>query len=259
MVREVEITAASVEEAISDALEQLDATKDDVDIEVIKDVEKKIFGGSSNAVVKVSLKEKPTEQPMITSNGEDEVMEEEPIEDNNHDDMGGDSEDEKNYNESMKELSEEELDQVADATIETLRSILGYFGAGDADIDEYEGEDGELIMDIVGENLALLIGRYGKTLDSLQFIVSTIVSNKIGFRYPIVIDIEGYKQRKKQKIVTLAKSSAARAIRQKHEIHLRPMNPYERRIIHIALREDRRVTTQSEGSDIDRHIVIIPN
>ncbi len=147
---------------------------------------------------------------------------------------------------------------MADTTIEALRSVLGYFGADEAEIDEYEGEDGELILDIVGDNLAVLIGRHGKTLDSLQFLVSAMVSKKLGFRYPVVIDIEGYKQRRKQKIVSVAKSSAARAIRQKHEVSLRPMNPYERRIIHIALREDRRVMTSSEGIEPNRYVVIKP-
>lgn len=167
-------------------------------------------------------------------------------------------EEEKSFNKLGRELTEEELDQVADTTIEALRSILGYFGAENVEIDEYEGEDGELILDIVGDNLALLIGRHGKTLDSLQLLIAAIVSKKLGFRYPVIIDVEGYKQRRKQKIVSVAKSSAARAIRQRHEVRLRPMNPYERRIVHIALREDKRVVTLSEGNEPDRCVVIKP-
>lgn len=166
--------------------------------------------------------------------------------------------DEKNYNIVEQDLTEEELDLVADTTIEVLRMILKYFNAEDAEIDEYEGEEGELILDIVGSNLAPLIGRHGKTLDSLQFLISTIVSKKIGFRYPVVIDIEGYKQRRKQKIVGQAKATALKAIKQKREISMHPMNPYERRLIHVALKDERRVTTHSEGVEPDRCVIVRP-
>ncbi|MDR2493173.1 MAG: KH domain-containing protein [Coriobacteriales bacterium] len=160
--------------------------------------------------------------------------------------------------EHQKDLTEAELDNVADTAIESLRTILSFFDAGDCAIDEYEGDDGELILDVVGDDLAVLIGRYGKTLDALQYLVASIVNKKIGFRYPIVIDVEGYRNRKRQKLVTLAKSSAARCIRNKREVRLRPMTPSERRIIHIVLRDEKRVYTESEGEDPHRQIVIRP-
>jgi spoIIIJ-associated protein len=160
------------------------------------------------------------------------------------------------FNTKEQTLSEEELDQIADTAIEAIRKLLAYFDAEDAVIDEYEGDDGELILDIIGENLAILIGRHGKTLEAFQFVISSIVTKNIGYRYPVVVDIEGYKNRRKQKLQELAKSSAARAIRQKREVRLRPMTPYERRIIHITLRSDRRVVTRSEGDEPNRLIVI---
>jgi spoIIIJ-associated protein len=258
MKNEVVVTASSIEEAIEEALKQLNAQREDVEVEVLKEAEKKIFGGKTEAEVRVFLLEEEDEESSAF-NEEDEPEEKDEEASNENDDEGfHDDEDEKSYNRVEKELTEEELDTVADTTIEVLRSILGYFGAEEAEIDEYEGEEGELILDIVGDNLALLIGRHGKTLDSLQFLVSAIVSKKLGFRYPVVIDVEGYKQRRKQKIVSVAKSSAARAIRQKQEVKLRPMNPYERRIIHIALRDDRRVVTHSEGVEPERCVVIKP-
>jgi len=160
------------------------------------------------------------------------------------------------FNTKEQTLSEEELDQIADTAIEAIRKLLAYFDAEDAVIDEYEGDDGELILDIIGENLAILIGRHGKTLEAFQFVISSIVTKNVGYRYPVVVDIEGYKNRRKQKLQELAKSSAARAIRQKREVRLRPMTPYERRIIHITLRNDRRVATRSEGDEPNRLIVI---
>ncbi|MDR2035823.1 MAG: KH domain-containing protein [Coriobacteriales bacterium] len=188
----------------------------------------------------------------------EEALEEEAVE--NLDDEAAEegqeeAQDESTYSKSPA-LTDEELDQVADTAIETLWSILGFFDAKDASVDEYEGEEGELILDVVGGDLAVLIGRYGKTLDALQFLVASIVNKKIGFRYPIIVDIEGYRHRRRQKLETLAKSSAARCIRSRSDVRLRPMTPYERRIIHIILRNEKRVVTESEGEEPNRCIVV---
>ena len=153
-------------------------------------------------------------------------------------------------------LTEEELDHIADTAIDALQGILKYFDVGEVMIDEYEGDERELILDITGDNLAVLIGRHGKTLDALQFIVSAITTRVLGFRYPVVVDVEGYKNRQRQKIESLARSAASRADQQHKAIKLRPMTPYERRIVHIALRDDDRVETASEGSS--RHVVVLP-
>lgn len=155
-------------------------------------------------------------------------------------------------------LSEEELDAVADTAIAVLKDILKYFKTGEVTIDEYEGEEGELILDITGKDLAVLIGRHGKTLDALQFIVSAITVRKIGFRYPVVVDIEGYKNRQRQKLESIAHSAANRASGQQRSVKLRPMTPYERRLVHIALRDDARVETTSEGEGSSRHVVVVP-
>ncbi|MEE0846082.1 MAG: KH domain-containing protein [Eggerthellaceae bacterium] len=156
------------------------------------------------------------------------------------------------------EISEEELDRIADTAIAALQDILKHFDVGEVTIDEYEGDDGELILDITGDDLAVLIGRHGKTLDALQFVVSAITVRTMGFRYPVVIDVEGYKNRQRQKIEAIARSSANKAANQHRSVKLRPMTPYERRIVHIALRDDDRVETASEGEGSARHVVVIP-
>lgn len=156
------------------------------------------------------------------------------------------------------QLTDEELDSIADSAIEVLRNILEYFESDGAEINEYEGDEGELLLDVVGGDLAVLIGRRGHTLDSLQTLVSSIVHRKIGFRFPITIDVESYKHRQRQKLENMALSAASRADRQGREVKLRPMTPYERRIIHMALREDDRVKTHSEGNDPERCVVVVP-
>jgi spoIIIJ-associated protein len=140
-----------------------------------------------------------------------------------------------------------------------LEDILKYFNLGEVTIDEYEGDEGELILDISGDDLAVLIGRHGKTLDALQFLISSITARTVGFRYPVVVDVEGYKSRQRQKLESLAYSTAKRALSQGRSIKMRPMSPYERRIIHIALREFDGVETASEGEGSARHVVVIPN
>lgn len=155
-------------------------------------------------------------------------------------------------------LTDEELDNIADTAIAALKDVLKYFNVGEITIDEYEGDEGELILDITGDDLAVLIGRHGKTLDALQFLISAITVRKIGFRFPVIIDVEGYKGRLRQKLETMARSAANRAATQHKSVKLRPMTPYERRIIHVALRDDPRVETGSEGEGSARHVVIVP-
>lgn len=158
--------------------------------------------------------------------------------------------------ESAEGLSDDEIDKVADTAITIVRDILAFFGEKKVTIDEYEGDEGELILDVSGGDLAVLIGRHGRTLDSLQMIVSSFMSNKLKFHYPIVIDIEGYKSRRKEKLINLARSAASRAKRQHGRVSLAPMNAYERRIVHLALLDDVDVTTHSEGEDPERRVVI---
>ena len=156
------------------------------------------------------------------------------------------------------EVTDEMLDAIADTAIAALQDILKYFNVGEVTIDEYEGEEGELIPDITGDDLAVLIGRHGKTLDALQFLVSAITVRTIGYRYPVVIDVEGYKSRQRQKLESIARTAASRAVSQHRNVKLRPTTPYERRIVHIALRDDPRVDTVSEGEGPGRHVVVVP-
>ena len=135
---------------------------------------------------------------------------------------------------------------------------MRYFNVGEVTIDEYEGDEGELILDITGDDLAVLIGRHGRTLDALQFVVSAITVRSMGFRYPVIVDVEGYKSRQREKLESIARSTANKAASQHRSVKMRPMTPYERRIVHIALRDDDRVDTASEGEGSARHVVVVP-
>lgn len=160
--------------------------------------------------------------------------------------------------EDQIEVTEEELDAIADTAFAALQDILKYFNVGEVTIDEYEGDEGELILDITGDDLAILIGRHGRTLDALQFVVSAITVRSMGFRYPVIVDVEGYKSRQREKLESIARSTANKAASQHRSVKMRPMTPYERRIVHIALRDDDRVDTASEGEGSARHVVVVP-
>lgn len=172
--------------------------------------------------------------------------------------QGGESVDDETLDEDGPEITDDELDRIADTAIAALKDILKYFNVGEVTIDEYEGDDGELILDITGDDLAILIGRHGRTLEALQSVISAITVRGIGYRFPVIVDIEGYKGRQRQKLESLARSAAKKAAATHRSVKLRPMNPYERRIIHITLRDDVRVETGSEGEGSARHVVVVP-
>lgn len=155
-------------------------------------------------------------------------------------------------------LTDDETDRIADVAVEYLRGILNLFGETHSSIDEYDGEEGELILDVNGGDLAVLIGRHGRTLESLQTIITTLLSSKLKFYYPIVVDIESYRSRAKKKIEQMARNAASRAKSHGSSVKLAPMNAYDRRLVHLALREDPEVSTHSEGEDPDRYVVITP-
>lgn len=153
-------------------------------------------------------------------------------------------------------LTDDEMDRIADLAVGYLKGILSLFGENHCSIDEYDGEDGELILDVSDGDLAVLIGRHGRTLDALQMVLTSLLSSKIKFYYPVTVDIESYKSRRKQKLEDIALSSAARAKQRGGKVTLAPMNAYERRLIHLALRDDSGVITHSEGEEPERRVVI---
>lgn len=154
------------------------------------------------------------------------------------------------------ELSEHDLDEIADVSVDLLKAILRCFGETTCSIDEYEGEDGDLILNVTEGDLAVLIGRHGRVLESLQLLVTSITTRTLGFYYPVSVDIESYRERRKARIVSLAHRAASKVHRAGGTVNLPVMNAYERRIAHIALRNDEGVTTYSEGVEPNRYVVV---
>ena len=115
-----------------------------------------------------------------------------------------------------------------------------------------------LTFNLTGENLGILIGRRGDTLDALQFLLNLVINEKNSSRVKGIIDVENYRQKREETLIGLSHKLAAKARKTGQKVVLEPMNPQERRIIHIALQDDKRVTTYSEGEEPYRKVVIVP-
>lgn len=255
MEKECVTEAATVEEAVDAALEQLGVQQDAVEYEVLESAGRKMFGMGSerSAKVRVWVKESYLAELEESRQAELETPDEASVE-LTSEELPAEL---KRYRE-VEELSDEDLDKVADTAVESLQTILAAFGIEGSSVEEYEGDEGEIILDVVGGDLALLIGRHGRTLDALQALVSAITNKKLGFRYPVIVDVEGYRHRRRQKLEEIARRSADRAVRQHGAVKMRPMTAYERRVVHVALRDDQRVTTHSEGEEPFRMVVVVP-
>ena len=112
-------------------------------------------------------------------------------------------------------------------------------------------------VDLVGDDMGVLIGKRGQTLDSLQYLVSLVVNKKSDKYLRVKLDTENYRERRKETLENLAKNIAFKVKRTKRPVSLEPMNPYERRVIHSALQKDKYVTTKSEGEEPFRHVVVM--
>ncbi len=242
MIEKIEKAGPSVADALDAALEEMGVQQDMVEYEVLDEPGKRMFGIKADKEARVSVWLKPGAVKALELEDDGSLEGALPVE--------------LTVQES-DEFTDEELDAIADVAVGVINRIAGCYGL-EPGIEEYEGDDGEIIMDIVGEDLGILIGRHGKTLDSLQVIVSAITNRQIERRYPIMVDVSGYKHRRRMKVEEIARRAAERAARQGRPVQLRPMTSFERKVVHMALRDDRRVTTGSDGEEPFRHVVVSP-
>lgn len=131
----------------------------------------------------------------------------------------------------------------------------------DAEVDITIGErEGRLLLSLTGEDEGMLIGRHGETLRALQQLLSTMIhrQNRGGERTEVILDVDDYLLRRQDSLAETAVELAERALDEDRPIHAKPMDARDRRAMHVALREDPRVQTHSDGEDDDRHVVIVP-
>ena len=140
-----------------------------------------------------------------------------------------------------------------------LQEVLQAMGMGEVTIVSSIDEEGALAIEMSGDNMGILIGKRGQTLDSLQYLTNREANKSQDGYVRVKLDTEDYRKRRKQTLENLAKNIAYKVKRSRKPISLEPMNPYERRIIHSALQADDRVSTHSEGEEPYRRVVVTPN
>lgn len=145
---------------------------------------------------------------------------------------------------------------VADAAAEFVNGVLSAMRLSSRA--EEEERDGEIVLDIEGQDSGAAIGYRGEVLDAIQFLTRTYINQEKNSSAKIVVDCENYRAKRRDTLVALANRLAEKAYRTRRKVSLEPMNPFERRIIHSALADSEIAETHSEGEDAARHIVIVP-
>ncbi len=204
-MEKIEVTGKTVEEALTNALVQLETTSDKVEYDIVEKGSSGILGIFNSKPAKILVWKKAT------------------MEDN-------------------------------------VRNFLNdVFGAMNLTVSiEIKINENEEIIDInlIGDDMGVLIGKRGQTLDSLQYLVSLVANKEKDKYYRVKLDTENYRERRKETLESLAKNIAYRVKRTRKPVSLEPMNPYERRIIHSALQNDKYVSTKSEGEEPFRHVIV---
>ena len=153
-------------------------------------------------------------------------------------------------------LTDEQVEEVKQRAETFLADVFQAMNLDAKVSSSYDRETGMLTIDMKGENMGVLIGKRGQTLDSLQYLVSLVVNKGIEGYIHVKADTENYRERRKKTLENLAKNIAVKVKRNRSSVALEPMNPYERRIIHSALQGDRYVTTYSEGEEPYRKVIV---
>lgn len=159
----------------------------------------------------------------------------------------------------VQERKEIELAKVEDVTVKTCEEFLiNVLKAMDMEVEIKSSidEEGALCIEMSGDNMGILIGKRGQTLDSLQYLTNRVANKTQDGYVRVKLDTEDYRRRRKETLENLARNIAHKVKRTRRSVSLEPMNPYERRIIHSALQGDRSVTTHSEGEEPYRRVVV---
>jgi len=268
-MREITVSAKNVGDAITEALIQLGVTSDMLDYEVIEKGSAGFLGiGMKQAVIKARKKEIIPEPEPVKEEPVKEVEEvkEKPEKVKNHSKKPV----HKSYK-PAKEIKEEkivpestirpeiELAEVQNDTIQACEKFLhDVLGAMNMEVEITSKVDGEgaLSIEMHGDNMGILIGKRGQTLDSLQYLTNRVANKSQDGYVRVKLDTEDYRRRRKETLEHLAKNIAFKVKRTKRTVSLEPMNPYERRIIHSALQADKNVSTHSEGEEPYRRVVV---
>ena len=260
-----EFSAKTVDDCITDACTELGVPSDRLDYEVVNEGSAGFMGiGSKPAVIKARIKEE-------NASAETEVKKEVKKE------LKNEAKAEKKEAKAEAKVEKKEVKaekkaddhapkakNIPDEVIEGMKKeasefLTKVFAAMDLKVTstfDYNKEDNTLNINLDGDTMGVLIGKRGQTLDSLQYLVSLVINKGTAEYVRVKVDTENYRARRKDTLENLAKNISFKVKRTRRSVTLEPMNPYERRIIHSALQNDRYVTTHSEGEEPFRKVVV---
>ena len=288
-MRSVESSAKTMEEAISQGLEKLEASIADVTIDIVEEGTKGFLGiGSKPFVVRLTVREEVEETDDVLNEAhlEDAVKEkaekkparkkqpkaektenaekaEKPVKET----KPKAEKKQPKAEEAQEEIAEQPAAETVPETVmcdpttpegkaqEFLLGLTSRMGVN-VSVNARQDEEGNVRVDMFGDTLGILIGRRGETLDALQYLTSLYVNRGQEGYTRVTLDTENYRAKREEALRRLANRMANRAVKTGRKVVMEPMNPYERRILHSALQQNDAVTTHSEGEEPNRHVVI---
>ena len=279
----IRVSAKTLDDAITEALIQLGVTSDRLEYEVIEKGSAGFLGiGMKQAVIEARRKPEPVvEEPKAEEREEKPEVKKEPAREFKKKEHYKKEVKQEAKNEFKREFKSEVKNEVKKDTAKTeaqpairheaelaevkeetkkaveafLRDTLNAMGMTVELISDVDA-DGALGVEMKGENMGLLIGKRGQTLDALQYLANRVANKHQDGYVRVKLDTENYRARREETLKNLAKNIAYKVKRSKRPVSLEPMNPYERRIIHAALQSDPYVTTHSEGEEPYRKVVV---
>lgn len=266
----IEVTGKTLDDAITNACQELGTHSANIEYEVIDKgnsgflglfnskpakIKARVKSESSSEKLEKELIKKTTETKKAPVKKEENTKKAEPkkTEAKKAEPVEAKSEEKASDNKAATAMSNEEIES-------KIKDFLNdMFKAMDMDVTvtvTFNEEDECVNVDLSGENMGVLIGKRGQTLDSIQYLTSLVLNKGKNKYVRIKVDTENYRTRRKETLENLAKNIAYKVKRSKRSVALEPMNPYERRIIHSALQSDKYVSTKSEGEEPFRHVVV---
>lgn len=259
MLRQVEATGKSIEKAIENGLKELNTTMENVDIKILNE------GGllkKAKVLITLSEEEKTTKVEKVEEVVEEQTEELECVCENGVCELKPKKVEETKEEtvevtetvEPKKEHKEVDLEEVVKVAEEFLNGLV-YILNLEAKV-EHTTDSKLPQVKLTGDDLGVLIGYRGDTLEAIQNLINVIVANKTGFKGKVILDIENYRERRIQTLCDLADRISKQVVKNKKSFKLEPMNSYERRIIHSHLQNVEHITTHSEGKEPERYLVV---
>ncbi len=234
----MEFSAKTVADAITEACQKFTVTSDKLDYVVVSEGSTGFLGiGAKPAIIKAKVK---SEEEVVETASEPVAA---PVQ-------------EKKVAEAVTAAAVASDLSVEDQSQKFLQDVFKAMNMTVTIDAKYKEAEHTLEVELSGPEMGVLIGKRGQTLDSLQYLISLVVNKGTGEYIRVKVDTENYRQRRKETLENLAKNISYKVKRTKRPVSLEPMNPYERRIIHSALQNDRYVTTHSEGEEPFRRVVV---